>query len=196
MYISKLLLNNKNITIRKELSDMYNFHRFISHGFDGNYEQSNFLYNIGQPKNIGVEILLYSNINPNWGYINSEYLLAPPLCKYIDPYFNKNGFYNFQLRSNPTFKNENNKRVGIYDIEEQEKFLLNKGRKHGFSIVNLNIIPEGILKSSVKNISMYSVLYNGILKVEDPVLFKEAFLNGIGRGKKFGFGMLLVSKSV
>ena len=43
-------------------------------------------------------------------------------------------------------------------------------------------------------VSLYTVTYEGILKITDVGLFRETLLKGIGRGKAYGCGMLTVAR--
>jgi CRISPR system Cascade subunit CasE len=49
-------------------------------------------------------------------------------------------------------------------------------------------------KERRKQVSILAVTYEGILKVTDEELFRKALINGLGRGKAFGMGMLTVVK--
>ena len=40
--------------------------------------------------------------------------------------------------------------------------------------------------------TLRKVTYEGILEINDAELFKTALINGIGRGKAYGMGMLTI----
>ena len=42
---------------------------------------------------------------------------------------------------------------------------------------------------------MLAVTYEGMLTVTDPLLFRKVLVNGLGREKAYGMGMLTVVKA-
>jgi CRISPR-associated protein Cas6/Cse3/CasE subtype I-E len=46
------------------------------------------------------------------------------------------------------------------------------------------------------NFSLVGTAFEGVLKITDPALFKAAFRKGIGQGKAYGFGMLMLMRKV
>lgn len=49
-------------------------------------------------------------------------------------------------------------------------------------------------KNNPKPVTISVLDFRGILTVTDPVLFKEKLFNGIGRGKAFGCGLMLIRR--
>ncbi len=93
------------------------------------------------------------------------------------------------------------KRVGIYKTDEQIKWLESKAKQSGFEILHLQF-NKGEKEKAIKKqdnklthqIELLQVHFTGILKVTDAVAFKKAYCNGIGTGKAFGCGMLLLAR--
>ena len=56
----------------------------------------------------------------------------------------------------------------------------------------VDVVPEGRDKNSKPGCggAFVSVLFEGVLEVSNPALFKTGAANGIGSGKAFGFGLL------
>jgi CRISPR system Cascade subunit CasE len=93
------------------------------------------------------------------------------------------------------------KRVGIYKEPEQVEWLKRKGEQSGFHVLNLQFDKgekESPLKKTdgkqIQNIDLHTVHFTGILQVTNAEQFKSAYSNGIGSGKAFGCGMLLLAR--
>ncbi len=102
----------------------------------------------------------------------------------------------------------NGKRLGLLQIEEQEKWIARKGQQHGFLLphlasfdfaesskqrVDVHVSYEQMLRGkqhSGNTIRIFSVLYDGILSITEPNIFLEALRTGIGHGKAMGLGLL------
>ncbi len=117
--------------------------------------------------------------------------------------------FRFRLRANPS-KCANRKRLGLLQRSEQEKWLLRVGRESGgFALsespsfsrdsergrLNVRISEEVMLKGGKRGkgaspISVFSVLFEGYLRVEEPEVFRRALACGIGHGKVMGLGLL------
>jgi CRISPR system Cascade subunit CasE len=95
-------------------------------------------------------------------------------------------------------------------LNEQEKWIERKGKRHGFSLphlvsfdlsessqerIDVRVSQEQMLRGKQhagNGISIYSVLYDGILTVIEPEQFGETLQMGIGHGKVIGLGLLSV----
>ena len=94
----------------------------------------------------------------------------------------------------------NSRRVFLASAEERELWLKRKATQCGFTIEWVR--EEGQRKEygahgEIKGGGMYhtGVRFKGILVVSDSEAFADAFSNGIGSGKAYGFGMLLLYRA-
>lgn len=117
--------------------------------------------------------------------------------------------FRFRLRANPCVS-RNGKRLGLLKMVDQEAWIVRKGKLHGFSLphlasfdfsevtqslIDVRISQEQMLRGKRRDgveISVFSVLYDGILTVSDPEKFRLALQTGIGHGKAMGMGLLSV----
>ncbi|HIH2744903.1 TPA: type I-E CRISPR-associated protein Cas6/Cse3/CasE [Burkholderia lata] len=67
-------------------------------------------------------------------------------------------------------------------------------QKHGYAPQALQVSNVSMVSGMKQGmrIQLQSVRATGMLHVTDTLLAQAAFTNGIGRGKRFGFGMLLL----
>jgi len=206
MYLSKLTLNPLNRFVRKDLANFYELHRTLLCAFpNGEESKSNMLYRVDVDRKTGVAtVIIQSTIQPDWNYLDEKksYLLTPALSKEIDLSFIEGQFLRFRLRASPTkrvAKNPDGTSAGyikgLYKPDEQMDWLKRKGKEGGFNLHSVLITPEGNLIGYNNNnkITIYSVLFNGILIVEERERFKNTVSKGIGRGKRFGFGLLSIA---
>ncbi len=115
--------------------------------------------------------------------------------------------WHFRLTANPTISlskkcktgERGNVKAHISD-QYQVKWLLDRAEKHGFALNENEFCVTGVKwyifrKGAERNrVSILSVTYEGTLKVTDKKAFCEALINGIGREKAYGLGMLTVVK--
>lgn len=87
-------------------------------------------------------------------------------------------------------------------LDELHKFFLERTEKNGFSVKEneFDITSRGeklFQKQAADNgknikINLVSATYEGILTVTDAEKFKSSLVNGIGRKKAYGFGLLTI----
>ncbi len=113
--------------------------------------------------------------------------------------------WRFRLTANPTRKiTENGRKMIAAHItaEQQKKWLLDRCESNGFSIPEIDndhafdIVSRKLVdfKREGKTVSIQFTSYEGVLKVEDAEKLRHSMLNGIGRAKAYGCGMLTVAK--
>jgi len=110
----------------------------------------------------------------------------------ITTYMNGNK-HPFTLRINTVEKSiKTKKRIAIQ--AKDIKSWLNKKLQNAGIEANFQYIPEGTHRSIRKNctISFSSVLSFGVLTIIDQDLFRKTLINGLGRCKGFGFGLINV----
>lgn len=173
-------------------------------------KDSGFLFRIDSEPGGQVVILVQSAINPDWDYAfqNANYLLAaPPEVKTFDPRFAKGQHLRFRIVANPTRKidtktgpdgqRRNGKRVPVPNDQIYE-WLAHKAKSSGFSVDqdSTTVQPGYIYMNNPRDgkARLFSVRYDGVLKVTDPESLRKALCSGIGPGKAFGFGLLSLAR--
>jgi CRISPR system Cascade subunit CasE len=221
MYLSRIQLDPKCREARRDLSDPYQLHRTLCRAFstpDKKCAEGELLWRIEPQGSVtgSPRILVQSKAVPNWAGVGVQGWL-----EHADPALNlmerlrldslKAGQrFLFRLRANPCVTRQG-KRLGMLRVEDQEAWIERKGRLHGFSLpmspcFYLSDLPRQRIQVAVSQgqmlrgrqsdgnaISIYSVLYDGILTVADPERFVNALRTGIGHGKAMGLGLLSVA---
>lgn len=127
--------------------------------------------------------------------------------KTINDHFFNHTAYQFSLLANPTVtrvvrdekgnRKKNGRREPIVKREELIAWLQRKAQQHGFSLDTdtLKTVPrprQQFLKKGSAG-THTATEFNGLLKVTDTTVFKQAATQGIGSAKAFGFGLLCLS---
>ena len=114
----------------------------------------------------------------------------------------------FRLKANPTKSLKKpgvmgrGVRAGIWNVEEQLEWLDCRTCEYGFHLtINRLEMPEAAVRESGKVeflrkgsiVTLSSAVYDGILAIDDPELVRGVLLNGIGRAKGYGFGLLTLA---
>lgn len=177
------------------------------------------LYRLETDPNAGIPVILVqSGATPQWSALPSGYLDGAPSgrnnpdCKELDPLLAalKSGMsLRFRLRANPTKKvatktgedgrRRNGARADLRDEDDQRAWLHRKGQQHGFAVLGVRLADEPLQtggrrgQDDAHRVAVAPVLYNGILRVTDVTLFREALENGVGPGKAYGCGLLSIA---
>ncbi|OPZ30604.1 MAG: CRISPR system Cascade subunit CasE [Lentisphaerae bacterium ADurb.BinA184] len=116
----------------------------------------------------------------------------------IPPAFFASPHYRFQLRANPTKRdNATRRRLPLRTDDQLRAWLLRKAEAAGFAVDadSLHMMQEGrewFAKSGHQG-SHHAVEFEGRLAVTDRTRFAAAFARGIGSAKAFGFGLLALA---
>ncbi len=123
--------------------------------------------------------------------------------------------YRFDLLANPTSRDDardrwdgrerlrgKHRRFNVATVEQQRDWIVRKAGQHGFRLLEdseesplLDIGPRRDFRFTRHDKSHglhVGVCYRGGLEVTDSVAFCNAFKQGIGSAKSFGFGLLLL----
>jgi len=222
MYLSQLTLNPLNRQVLSELARPYEMHRTLTtRCFDGTTitAQHNttraeapstgahgLLFRLDEDsRNNQIVLLAQSQTEPNWAGLPDGYALevhGPKVFNLKDK-LAAGQMFGFRLRANPTKRMGKSaerqdtigKRVGIYEEEDQLKWLTRKGEQHGFKVLRAQIEKDQVLTGHKKEHAMkwLSVQFNGVIEVQDPTELHNAIAYGIGTAKGYGFGLLSLS---
>ena len=86
-------------------------------------------------------------------------------------------------------------------VSQQEQWLAERAPKHGFALE-----PDGFRVVDARwiafdkaaggnRVRIHAVTFEGLLRVTDTALFREALTRGIGRGKAYGLGLLTLMRA-
>lgn len=113
--------------------------------------------------------------------------------------------WQFRLTANPTHtvkngKQERGKVVAHASDKFQMEWLYQKAEQNGFTVLTEDsCIVESdwkiFYKRENKNrVRLKETTYQGVLRVDHEDLFRNALINGVGRGKAYGMGLLTVMR--
>ena len=220
MYLTRIQLDPRSKEARRDLSDPYQMHSSLCRAFfppESPCPRSEFLWRM-EPEtgpDQSPYILVQSRSVPDWSAVSSNGWLAkndPPIDlkqRLALDSLEAGRKFRFRIRANPCVK-RNGKRLGLFRREEQEDWIMKKGKLHGFSLPQapcqdfyaqaleqpaVSITQEQMLTGKQHKgnvIRVYSALFDGVLMVREPSLFTAVLQDGIGHGKVMGLGMLSV----
>lgn len=116
-----------------------------------------------------------------------------------------NTVWHFRLVANPTksFSNGSGKRGSIHAHSipyYQKKWLIDRCERNGFLVKEEEFtILESKWKrfhkgaERNKTVTLLAVTYEGVLRITDVEKFQKVLLEGLGRGKAYGMGMLTIA---
>ncbi len=171
------------------LVDTYKWHQWIWKSFpDTPDAKREFLFRVDtQPGN--VRILLLSAHEPK----------SPDgrvwQSKAIRDEFLMHKAYRFQIKGNPTFRrNADRRRIPLNREEDVINWFQRKLEAIGCRVLSLEVgqLSEQRFQKNGKSGLHISVDASGVLEVADRNAFSYGFSQGIGPAKGFGFGLLML----
>ena len=168
MYLSRLILDTKSRTVRRDLSDCHQLHRTVLSAFPDlgkkdmdARQQFEVLHRIDLSRSGTPILLIQSAEMPDWsklptGYLLDDSSLENPACKSVDEQYGSiatGDIFTFRLRANPTKKvgttgkfdlaagkpKNNGTRVPLHGEEEQLRWLARKGTAGGFELLHVKV---------------------------------------------------------
>jgi CRISPR system Cascade subunit CasE len=206
MYLSKLILNERDRKVRADLGNAHNMHRSIMQAFpDEQREKSRADWNIlfrQEPDSNVILVQSDAEVEPDWSQLPQGYLVRAADVKPFNLQANhikSRQTFQFRLKANPSKRDHQTRKIiGLYKQIDQLAWLEKQASQHGFVLHGVDTIltPNifGLKNKGSSPIKIQSVLFQGILQVSDPILFIEAIHAGIGRGRSYGCGLLSIAK--
>ncbi|MBQ7529835.1 type I-E CRISPR-associated protein Cas6/Cse3/CasE [bacterium] len=212
MYFSRVLLDTNRRSTIIALASLNKLHGAIEMAFPGPRQHKIWRIDVLGGK---TYLLILSQSKPELSSLFKQFgpegESATWETKDYDPLLQRitqGSCWHFRLVANPTLSQARNndgerkrgKVMGHITTAYQEKWLLDRAEKHGFLLNNeeFRVVKNGWLHFRKGNdkyfVSILSATYDGILTVSDVELFRETLVNGLGRGKAYGQGMLTIAK--
>lgn len=219
MFLSKLTINVTSREFRRDYADIREMHRTIMSAFpqvlNGQpaRQAHGTLWRLDST-NRGFALYVQSHVQPDWTALAGGYLAEPAHVRSIQPVLDAiapGRKLAFRLVANPTHSVLPNgvpgsrgrgKRVPYRTPDKQVEWLAHQGEHHGFVIplasngkVDVAPSPCPTLRGRKRDqdrggIVVEPVRYDGHLIITDRDTFATAILNGIGRAKAYGCGLL------
>ncbi len=176
------------------------------------------LYRINPTTDGGVALLVQSSVAPDWTRLPVAWLSEEALVKDITAAIERvepDYSLRFKLIANPTRKidtktgvdgrRNNGKRVELRTEAEWTDWLMGKGEQYGFEAMSVrthenvpNVRTSRQMKSvgrrtmadgTVKQVTVFGVVFEGLLRGTDFARFRKGIECGIGPGKAYGCGL-------
>lgn len=203
MYLTKFKLDPQHPQVRQGLINAHDMHRNILNLFDAQRQNNNVLYSVNRSDG-ACDLYLHSDIQP---VLDEKHLsrYGMTLSYSVDQEGKyrsvKSGTaFSFILDAMP-FKAavqddicSRGKRQCLQDPESRLQWLDRKGEQGGFQVLSAKEHPMERINVLRRGVSYYMARYRytGELLVTDDALFRETLRKGIGPGKSYGLGLLLV----
>ena len=204
MFLSRVPLDTTKHEVRRALSSPQRLHAALENCFKNDVEKYRTLWRIDS-LNDHLYILILSKYRPDFSNFEAQFCSDKGQSKEYAPFLNsiQNGqTVKFRLRANPTqsksLPNQRGKVFPLLSNEGRKEWLLKRAENNGFSLESdyfevIEVIPQRFYrKQNEKPVLITSVTYEGQLTIIDILKFKNLLVNGIGRGKAYGCGLMTV----
>ncbi|WP_297819913.1 type I-E CRISPR-associated protein Cas6/Cse3/CasE [uncultured Lactobacillus sp.] len=211
MYLSRVEIDTNNRQKISALQHLGAYHNWVEQSFPEEIKEQKRLRHLWRidALNGKLYLLVLSEEKPDLEKLEAYGVKKSAMTKDYDAFLNKlqeGQVLRFRLTANPTRKisrpgHKQGRVVPHVTIDKQKEWFLQKATKNGFEVVsdpsglNFNIVDRDwklLRHKGNQNARLSCVTYEGILKISDLKAFKNALVNGIGREKAYGMGLLTV----
>lgn len=204
MYLTRMELDTRRRDTLKVLASLSKLHGIVESAFNGPKKRN--LWRIDSLNN-KIYLMILSEDKPDLTQAADKYAPAEELAWQTKDYSNlllrvKNGtVWRFRLTANPTksvaVPGKRGKVKACVTVNEQKEWLLKRAEANGFILKDeqFDVVHSkwhAFEKGSddKREVTLRGVTYEGILLVEDEERFKQLLINGIGRAKAYGMGLM------
>lgn len=208
-YLSRVEIDYKKPKSQIDLKSVGAFHNWVEQSFPEewrNRERSRKLWRVDVLRGKHY-LLIVSDSKPDLRRLETYGVAGTASAKNYDKFLNslRNGMrMQFRVTLNPVVsisdtpdaRTSRGRVVPHVTYAQQMNFLLDRAQKLGFSL-NENefaIIERGysLFMKSVKPIRLSKAVYQGVLTISDADVMRKTLVEGIGKKKAYGFGMMTV----
>ncbi len=204
MYLTKIELSTANRTTWRALGDFQQLHRLVMGLFGTDRQTAHVLYRVREEQR-QIALYLYSDRR----ILREKLLGFMTLSGERDltgwtADMAQGQCWRFDLLASPCKKvprqgQKNSQRRILRTMEERMQWMCRKAEQNGFRIRECRELEgssrfgrHGAAQGGKMVLDSYH--YQGILEITDEALFRSAVAQGIGPGKAYGLGMLLLSR--
>ncbi len=209
MYLSRVKIDLKNRQKTKDLDHLGAYHNWVETCFPTEIKsgvRSRKLWRIDHLKGDSY-LLLLSRTKPDIKRMERYGVVGSAAIKDYNLLLNRlrvGDKLRFRLILNPVVSLSQGKKSGkrgrvipLVTVNQQIEFLLQRAGKNGFSCNDDEVVItskgyEILKRKNQKSLKVCKVAYEGFLTVENLELFKAVLVNGLGKKKAYGFGLLTV----
>ena len=189
MYISRVTNLPKSVVYDIK-GNGYKNHLFIMSKLFGKYsrEEAGVLFRVDELEDGRICFIIKSNVKPE----SDECVIE---SKKIDNICIKEGQrFCFWVRVNAVKKNKDNKYVVVKSVEDQTEWFAGKEEQLGAKLELVSVDKEECVTGK-NGVKLNTSLVKGVLEIVNVDTFKEVMMNGFGREKCCGFGMMSIGRA-
>ena len=197
-FISRVQVDTANRKLMKQLSHLGAYHNWIETSIPENIKHHVRPRNLWRIDNghTGTWLMLVSNTKPDLQLLERFGVHGTAQTKNYDNFISKlseNNEYHFQLTASPTY-DMGDKRYPHVTIEQQLKWLAKRAENNGFELIDFDVINREYdkLYHSKHSVKLSKVTFSGTLHITDIEKFSSMLVNGIGRERAYGCGLMTV----
>lgn len=190
MYITQIELNLRNHQIFKKLRSLDDYHTYVESAFPAEQLLSvrkRHLWRLD-----GQSVLLVSEDEPDKEALGKY---GNAIIKDYSTFINNVNTqrpYQFKLVANPLQMGIKDRRIPCHGNSQRLEWLKKQGARYGFTVIQAKITGYKENRIRKHRFTVKSVTFEGILQVTDTKKFKQALVQGIGREKAYGCGLMTI----
>jgi CRISPR system Cascade subunit CasE len=215
MYLSRIELNSHLRATMQALQSPNILHGAAEAAFPRAEEKQRILWRVDW-LNGGCYLLLLSERKPDFTHITEQFGWAGQSweTKAYTPFLEQleaGQTWRFRLRANPVYSSPERKdshgrgkSQPCVTVSQQEKWLRSRAERHGFALADgafrvVHMEESRFRKTEVNpgkvyNVDLSRVTFEGLLTVANADMLRQALMNGIGKGKAYGCGLLTLAR--
>lgn len=207
MYISRVEIDTNNRSKIKDLTHVGAYHNWVERSFPFEITASVRTRKLWRVDRIAHKnyLIVVSEEKPDAKSVEQYGVEGSFETKRYDPFINSMSHgdkMRFRVVLNPviTLSKGKGNRGAVkphITVEHQMKFLIDRSEKNGFHLNpdEFFIVERGystLNKENQSPINFIKVVYEGLLTISDPEIFRHTLTEGFGKHRAYGFGLMTV----
>ncbi|MDF7668689.1 type I-E CRISPR-associated protein Cas6/Cse3/CasE [Lactobacillus sp. ESL0703] len=207
MYLSRVQIDVDNRQKIKDLTQLSAFHNWVEQSFPDEISAGERLRHLWRLDRLSgnLYLLVLSENQPDRNKLSRYGVADTVIIKDYDNFLSKieqGQMMQFRLTANPSYRpKDQNKIFPHVTVAQQTKWLADRAEKSGFRVKytadeqSFDIVSRDwplLSYRGGRRVRLSRVTFEGTLQVVDVKLFKKTLINGLGREKAFGMGLMTV----